>query len=214
MVQKQPQQNLVRQYLKKQGYLRHQEICDLGISPSTIKRMVEKGEIKRVSRGLYQLKDPDCEFWSCFSPIAKKIPNGVICLLSALSYYNLTDWLVPKVWVAVGRDSWVPKEYRKKVHIHRFSDQMLTQCVTSHKIEGVDVKIFNVPKTVVDCFRYMNYVGTDVALEGLENALRENLVTPEQLTKYAKQFGSWSVMATYLDAIVSKINFNGDQDIL
>ena len=144
----------------------------------------------------------------------EKIPNGVICLLSALSYYNLTVWLVPKVWVAVGKDAWISKEYRTKVHIHRFSDRMLTECVTSHKIEGVDVKIFSVPKTVVDYFRHIKYVDTDVALEGLENALRENLVTTEELIEYAKKFGAWSAMAPYLDAIVSKINFRGEQDIL
>ena len=213
MSQKQSQRSLVRRKLRKHGYLRHQELCDAGVSPSTIKRMVEEGELRKISRGLFQLEDADWEMHHNYASVAKKIPDGVVCLLSVLSHYNLTDWFAPKVWLAVRKDTWVPKDYQSEIFVHRFSEKMISTCVDTIMVEGVNVKIFSVPKTVADCFRHKKYVGIDVALEGLENGLRENYFTAEEITEYAKQFGSWSAMQPYLDAIVSKISFEGNQNI-
>ncbi len=214
MIQRRPQRNIVRQKLKKYGYLRHHELCKIGISPSTIKRMVEEGELRKISRGLFQLEDADWDLHHHYASIAKKVPNSVVCLLSALSHYNLTVWSAPKVWIAVEKNTWIPRNYRSKIFVHRFSNKMISQCVDTVKVEGVRVKIFNVPKTVVDCFRHKTNVGIDIALEGLENGLREDFFTVEEIIEYAKKFGSWSAMRPYLDAIVSKINFEGNQSIL
>lgn len=204
---KNTQRNQVQRELSKNSVLRLSELCNRGISPATVSRMVEDNELVRLSRGLYQLPEGDWETYHHFPPIAKKIPEGVICLLSALSYHNLAGWLPRRVSLAVGKDTWVPKEYLPKLRIFRFSERMLTSCVDTHLIEGTKVKVFNIPKTLADCFRNLNKVGIDVALEGLETAIHEKVVNEKVITKYAKEYGGWNLMQPYLEAIISKTNF-------
>ena len=214
MTKKNTQRVQVRRVLTKHSVLRLKELCDLGISPSTISRMVKDEELIKLSRGLYQLPDGDWETYHHFPPIAKKIPDGVISLLSALSYYDLVGWVPRRVFLAVGKNTWVPKDYLPKLKVFRFSDRMLTTCVETHIIEGTKVKVFNVPKTIADCFRHLTEVGIDVALEGLETAIHENIVPIEEIVEYAKIYGGWKTMQPYLEATVSKFNFTGTYEDL
>ena len=209
MSKKNTQRIQIQRVLKKSSVLQLKELVDQGISPSTVSRMVQDRELVRLSRGLYQLPDGDWETYHHFPPIAKKIPEGVICLLSALSYYNLAGWVPRRVSIAVGKNTWIPKDFQPKLNVVRFSDRMLSSCVDTHLIEGTKVKMFSIPKTIADCFRNLSQVGIDVALEGLETAIYENVVSVDEIIECAKKFDGWKSMQPYLDATVSKFNFTG-----
>ena len=144
----------------------------------------------------------------------KKIPEGVISLLSALTYYNLVGWVPRRVFLAVGKNTWIPKDYLPKLKVFRFPEKLLTTCVDTHIIEGTKVKVFNVPKTIADYFRLLSRVGIDVALENLETAIYEQVVTVEEIVEYAKKYGGWKTMQPYLEATVSKFNFPGTYEDL
>ena len=134
--------------------MRLSEFKNVGITAATIKRMVEAGEVIRLSRGLYQMPDAPLDVNYNLAEAAKRVPKGVVCLVSALAYHDLTDQLPRAVWMAIGTKDWAPKAESPRIRIVRFTDALLTDDVIAVHIENVPVKVFGVAKTIADCFRY------------------------------------------------------------
>ena len=199
------QRKIAHQYLKKYGMLRFSELQKMGVSATTLNRMVKDEEVFNHSRGLYQLVSADIETFHGFAQVAKIIPNSVICLTSALNYYNITDWVPHSIWVAIEKHKWIPKNTYPPVQVIQYNQSMLADGKEIHQIEGIDVQIFGVAKTVADCFRHRNKIGIDIALEGLEKSLKYDKTTRSELEIHAKKGGVWSVMEPYIDAAVNKI---------
>ena len=200
------QRKIAHQNLKKYGMLRLSELREHGVSATTISRMVKDGEIDRLSCGLYQLEDSEWDTYHSFAQVTKILRGkGVICLMSALEYHGLTDWLTDHIWVAIEKNKWIPQCSRPQMNIVQYSNRMLTNSQEMHQIEGVNVKIFGVAKTVTDCFRHLRSVGLDVAIEGLEKSLKYQKTTRSELELHAKKGRVWTVMEPYIDAAVNKI---------
>ncbi|WP_422022245.1 type IV toxin-antitoxin system AbiEi family antitoxin domain-containing protein [Pyruvatibacter mobilis] len=189
--------------LQKQGIVRLSEFKEAGITAATISRMVEDRDVIRLARGLYQLPDAPLDANHSLAEAAKRVPKGVVCLASALAFHELTDQLPQVVWMAIGTKDWAPKEGSPPIQIVRFTDALLTDDVITVQIEGVPVKIFGVAKTIADCFRHRRTVGQSVALEGLQEALRQRKATPAEIARHAERGGVATVMRPYLEALTA-----------
>jgi predicted transcriptional regulator of viral defense system len=183
--------------------LRLRDFTANGIGPETLARLTREKLVVRRARGLYQLPDAGIEAAHTLAEAASLVPKGVICLTSALQFHELTVQMPSTVWMAIERTAWRPKIQYPPIRFVRWTERSLKEGVSSHLIEGVDVHITDLARTIVDCFRYRNKVGVDVAMEGLREALRQRRCTPDELWRFAKQARVWSVMRPYIEATVS-----------
>lgn len=197
------QKQQVQALLAQHGMLRLSELTSTGITAVTVSRMEREGSIVRLRPGLYQLTDAALDTHHSLAEAAKRVPKGVICLVSALAYHELTDQLPRKIWVAVGKKHWVPKDARPPLRIVRFAESLLADGIETAIIENVSVRIFNIPKTIADCFRHRRSVGLSVAIEGLQQALRQNRATPADIINHAQRGGVWTVIRPYLEALTA-----------
>lgn len=173
------------------------------IAPETIARLVRENVIMRAARGLYQLPDAEFETAHTLAEAAALVPKGIVCLISALQFHDLTLQMPSAVWMAIERTAWRPRIDYPRIRFVRFTGQSLIDGVTRHRIEGVDVPITDPARTIVDCFRYRGKVGLNVALEGLREGLRRRAFTPDELWRFARDARVWSVMRPYVEAMVS-----------
>ena len=197
------QRQQARALLAKRGMVRLSELRHAGVTAATISRMEKDGDIARLARGLYQLPDAQLDAHHSLAEAAKRVPKGVVCLVSALAFHGLTDQLPPRVWLAIGNKDWSPKADRPPLRIVRFTAALLTDNVETHVIEGVPVKIFGIAKTITDCFRHRRTVGLTVAIEGLQEALRHRRTMPAEIVRHAERGGIGTVVRPYLEALTA-----------
>jgi predicted transcriptional regulator of viral defense system len=190
---------------------RHSEFTRQGITPATVARMREKGLILQLSRGLYQLPAVKGDTNHALAEAAKLVPKGVICLVSALAFHQLTDLIPRRVWMAIGPKDRRPAVTQPQLQIVRFGEKVIRAGVEEHRIEGVPVRIYSAAKTAVDLFRYRRQAGKryqkspglNLALEGLREALRQRKATPAEIAEYAHQAGIWKALRPYLEAMTA-----------
>ncbi len=181
--------------------MRLAELRSAGVTSATVSRMERAGEVVRLARGLYQLPDAPLDASHSLAEAAKRLPKGVVCLVSALAFHGLTDQLPKKVWMAIGKKDWAPKSEGMPIRVVRFTESLLTETVDMHVIEGVPVKVFGVAKTVADCFRHRSKIGLSIAIEGLQEALRQRKATPAEISRQAERGGVSTVIRPYLEAL-------------
>jgi len=199
------QREQARALLAERGMARLSELRDVGISAVTVSRMARDGELIRLARGLYQLPDAELDTNHRLAKAAKRVPKGVVCLISALVFHGLTDQMPARVWLAIGTKDWSPKVDEPPLRIVRFTPALLAADVEMHLIEGVPVPIFGIAKTIADSFRHRRAVGLSVALEGLQEALRQRKVTPGEMANAAVRGGIGSVVRPYLEALTANV---------
>ncbi|MBW1732261.1 MAG: AbiEi antitoxin N-terminal domain-containing protein [Deltaproteobacteria bacterium] len=187
--------------VKESGVIRPRDLEAYGISRKYLTLMCRKGLLNRVGRGLYVASDIDPTEHHTIAEVCKRIPGGVVCLLSALQFHGLTTQMPFEVWIAIDRKARYPREPQLPIRIVRFSGQALNCGVEEFSIEGVPVKIYDPAKTVADCFKYRNKIGLDVALEALRECLRQHKCTNDDLWRYGKICRVWNVMKPYLEAL-------------
>ena len=190
-------------FLKTKGMARLSELMSQGVTAATVSRLETEGAIVRLARGLYQRPDASIDAHHSLAEAAKLVPKGVICLTSALAYHKLTDQIPAKVWIAIGPKDWRPKFLYPPARFASFPSNHLRTGIERHVIDGVDVPIFGIAKTIADLFRYRRIVGINVALEGLREALRKRKATPGQIARYASDARVWKVMEPYVSALTS-----------
>lgn len=190
--------NLIRQ----NGILRPRDLDSQGIPRVYLVRLCEDGSIKRIGRGLYSPIDADFTEGHDYAEVSKRIPHGIICLLSALQYHEITTQIPSQVWVAIDPKARRPKEPTLPIKIVRFSGKALKSGIEEKRIEKVRVKIFCPAKTVADCFKYRNKIGLDVALEALRDCWKKRLCTMDELWRFAKICRVANVMRPYLESLV------------
>jgi predicted transcriptional regulator of viral defense system len=203
MPQPSSQRQTARTLLATRGILRLTELREAGVSAATVSRMEREGELLRLARGIYQLPDAPLDKNHSLAEAAKRAPRGVVCLVSALAFHGLTDQLPKSIWMAIGKKDWAPKPNGTPVRVVRFTDTLLSESVETHMIEGVPVKVFGVAKTVADCFRRRSLIGLSVAIEGLQEALRQRKATPDEIFRQAEHGGVSSVVRPYLEALTA-----------
>jgi predicted transcriptional regulator of viral defense system len=195
----------LRSLLDTRSMMRAQELREAGISAQTIARAVENGEIERISRGVYQKSGAEIEENQILAEAAIRVPKGVIALVSALAFHDLTDQMPRRVWMAIGASDWAPVQSYPPLRMVRFTEAYLRQGIEHHVIAGVQVPIYSISKTLADLFRNPRLVDRSVAVEGLRAALQQRKATPSAIAQGAKAGGAWKVMQPYLEALT----FNG-----
>lgn len=187
--------------VREQGVLRPRDLAERGIARAYLSRLEQRGLLVRSGRGLYMLPDAAITERHMLAEASKRVPKGVICLLSALQFHNLTTQAPFEVWMALGPTARRPRLESPPLRIVRFSGASLTAGAETHCIEGVPVLVYNRAKTVADCFKYRNKIGLDVALEALRETWRERRVSMDELWHYAKIDRVATVMRPYLESL-------------
>lgn len=186
---------------KKAPVQRMRDLESLGLSRPRVRSLVDQGILEKSSRGLYVLRSADVSENRTLAEVGKKVPHGVICLLSALRFHDLTTQAPHQVWVALERSAWPPKVEHLSLRIVRYSGKAFEEGHQEHLIEGVPVRITSPAKTVADCFKYRNKIGLDVALEALREVRRKRLCTAEEIMRFARICRVANVMKPYLESV-------------
>lgn len=195
-----------RSLFKKQGgILRTHEALSLGIHPKTLYQMRDAGELRLLDRGIYLLVDDDIDIRHIDLIAAyKRLPKGVICLLSALAFHNLTTQIPHAVYIAYQQDWRKPKITYPPVKIFRYSEATYEDGIELHQINTLKIPIYSASKTVVDCFKFRNKIGLDIAIEALRDYWQQyKNASVDEMLKHAKICRVAQVMSPYIDAIIN-----------
>lgn len=156
------------------GILRSREVEAAGIPRQYLSRLVDQGKLERIGRGLYQRPDHEMTAQHSLAVAAKRVDTGVICLLSALQFHDLTTQNPHDVWMAIGHKDREPSVDAVNLRTVRMSGPARTEGIETHDIEGVRVPMYSAAKTVADGFKFRNTIGKDVAIEALKAYARTN----------------------------------------
>lgn len=184
------------------GVLRPRDLEEHRIPREYLRRLCAKGTLRRVARGLYTVENAEASELHSFAEVCKRVPRGVICLLSALKFHELTTQSPFQVWVAIDTHARLPRASDLPIRIFRFSDSSLISNIEEHDVEGVTVRVFSAAKTVADCFKFRKKIGMDVAIEALRDCLRLRKATPSEIWEAAKTCRVTSIIRPYLEALV------------
>ena len=182
------------------GILRTGEALDLGIHPRTLYAMRDAGEIEQLSRGLFRLADLPPLGHPDLIPVALRAPSGVLCLVSALPFHDLTTEIPHEVYLALPRGTDAPRMDHPPLRVCWFTGRAFSDGIETHTLDGVDVRIYGAAKTVADCFKYRNKLGVDVAVEALRGFLRRSGSSVDELMRYARVCRVARVMRPYVEA--------------
>ncbi|WP_040308395.1 type IV toxin-antitoxin system AbiEi family antitoxin domain-containing protein [Asticcacaulis biprosthecium] len=197
------QHDRLRSALDSQPIMRAFELRHLGIDATTISRAVERGDLVRVARGLYQKSDGQVDGEQALAEASRLVPKGVIAMLSALAYHGVTDQMPRKVWLAIGSKDWAPKVSYPPVHFVRLGANYLNQGIEHHMISGVSVPIYGVAKTLADIFRHPKLIDRSMAIDSLRQTLTNRKATAAQIAEAAKSGRVWKTVQPYLEAMTS-----------
>jgi predicted transcriptional regulator of viral defense system len=191
----------IRRLARQKGLVRLRDATARGIHPEYLRRLASKGELARVGRGLYALPNAEITEHHSLAEVAARVPRGVVCLLTALRVHGLGTQNPKNVWLAIDRKAALPRLKYPPLRIVRFSKPAMTHGVDGRRVEGVLVRLTTPSRTVVDCFKYRNKIGLDVALEALRALRRRKDFKLDELWKYAALQRVARVMKPYLEAI-------------
>lgn len=186
---------------KSKGFIRSRDLKPLDLPRVALTRLTQQGELIRVDRGIYTLPNQTSSENSSFAEVARKCPQGIICLLSALRFHDLTTQAPFEVWLAIPNKARAPKMAYPPLRVTRFSDKALVEGVEQHNIDGVNVQLTGVARTVVDCFKFRNKIGLDVALEALHDAWNNKRVDMDELWHCATQLRVANIMRPYMESL-------------
>lgn len=190
--------------IKKKGIIRNIDASRIGISNSEITRCVEEGQLIKLHRGLYMDPGfPVTEHQSLLE-ISIMVPKGVICLLSALQFYEITTQLPQDVWLMLPRGQWIPSINNPPVKVLQCSKDVFHEGIITQTISGIPVKIYNLSRTLTDCFKYKSQIGIDVCIEALNEAKQKQLLDYNTIWKYAKMNRVANLMRPYLEMLDEK----------
>lgn len=194
--------SIPRSLTRRRGVFTAADAVAAGVHPEELARFVGQGVIERVSRGRYRLPGAEITEHHGLALATSFVPKGVVCLLSALRFHNVTTQNPFEVWLAIERRSRAPVLEYPPLRIFRFSGRAFTSGVERHVLEGQHVRVYNLAKTIADLFKYRNKVGVGVAAEALRDAVRSRKVKPGEIDPYARICRVQRVMRPYLEALV------------
>lgn len=186
---------------KHGGTLRTGEALAAGVHPRTLYAMRDAGELEQLARGVFRLAslppltEPD------LATVAKRVPQGVVCLISALAFHGLTTQIPHEVHLALSRSVREPSLAYPPLHIYRFSDEAFKAGVDQSTIDGVPVRIYSPEKTLADCFKFRNKIGLDVAMEALKTYRSRGRPKFEKVLEFARICRVERTLRPYLEAM-------------
>jgi predicted transcriptional regulator of viral defense system len=183
------------------GLLSSTEAIQAGIHPRDLYAMRDAKLLEQMSRGLYRLSDmPSLENPDLVT-VAKRVPKGVLCLISALALHELTTQIPHEVYVALKMGARIHRLENLPLRIFHFSGKAFTEGIEERKVDGVAFRVYSKEKTLADCFKYRNVVGMDTALEALRNYWKSRGKNMDKLTHFSKICRVENVMRPYLETI-------------
>lgn len=185
-----------------EGMLRTKQVLELGIHPRTLYQLRDKGEVIELSRGLYRLNNMELLAEPDLVVVAKKIPKAIMCLITALSLHENTTQIPSQVYLAISSEQTYPiKLDYPPIKVFHFSAKSFNEGIEKIRINEVEIKVYSLSKTIVDCFKYRNKIGIDVAIEALKLGRENKKVLIKDLLYYARLCRVEKVMMPYLEAI-------------
>lgn len=190
----------VKAIIRMGGTIRTSEAIKNGIHPRELYYLRDEGVITQISRGLYSItarpmSNPDLVV------VGKRVPNAVLCLISALAFHNITTQIPHVVSIAIAKDTTPPRIDNPPVAAHKFSGEAFISGVEEHSIDGVSVKIYSAEKTLADCFKYRNKIGLDVCIEALKLYKTRRQIKIQKIMKYAKVCRITNIITPHLESI-------------
>lgn len=167
-----------------------------------IRKLAREGHLVQMERGVYRVADAPLESHEDLALVALRKPEAVACLLSALRFHELTTESPGSVWIAVENHSRPPRIESLRLRVHYFSGPAFREGIEEHLIAGVTVKIYSTAKTVADCFKFRNQIGTQTAVEALREAWKKRTATTEDLYHFARVCRVLNVMRPYLEGML------------
>lgn len=192
----------VLELVRQRGIVRGTELDRLGVHRMYLKRLVDRGLLVQRSRGIYEAAEPRMSEHDSVIEVAVRVPRATLCLLTALRLHQLTTQNPFEVWIMIDRKARKPSMTYPPIRVVRASGFALSRGVKAMRIDGVEINVTTVAKTVADCFKYRSTVGVDVAIEALRDAWRQKKVTVEAIIAAAKIDRVATVMRPYLESLV------------
>jgi predicted transcriptional regulator of viral defense system len=185
----------------KGGTLRTRDLIALGVHTDALYTLRDSGRIVELGRGLYRLAETGEAEHPDLALVAARAPDAAVCLISALSYHDITTQIPSSVHLAVPRGSYHGIRLPIPVTVYRFDSKTFNKGLETHRVGGMPLKIYSAARTVVDCFKFRNKIGMDVALEALRMARQRKRVQNRELLHYARLLRVENPMSPYLQAI-------------
>lgn len=186
---------------RSKGVLRTRDVCAANGSRVALAQLVRQGRLSRLGRGLYALPERPLSEHGALAEVAAKSAQGVVCLISALRFHELTTQQSPDIWLAIPHKAHPPKLAYPPLRVVHMSGQAMTAGIDTVDVAGVSVRLFGVAKTVADCFKFRNKIGLDVALEALNEAWAQRRISMDELWRYAQICRVANVMRPYMEAL-------------
>lgn len=196
-----PRTDALLKLAQQKHVLRARDLDEVGIPRNYLLRLVQRGTLERVGRGLYTVPNAEITEHQSLLEAALRVPNGVICLLSALRFHGLTTQAPFEVWIAIDRKAWKPRISSPPLRIVRFSGRAFEYGISEHEIGGARLRVYDPAKTVADCFKYRHKIGLDVALEALRDCYRQKKATIDQIWKAAQVCRVSNVIRPYMETL-------------
>jgi predicted transcriptional regulator of viral defense system len=184
------------------GIARNSDLKARGIHPQQLRRLVDAGALVRVSRGLYTFPTADLTEFQTYAEACTRFPRGTICLLSALRWHELTTQNPVRIWMAFDNRWGTPSDKSIALQRINMSGKSLSEGIETHLIAGIPVRVYDIPKTIADCFKYRSTIGLDVALEALNEAWMARKLDLNLLARYAQICRVQKVIQPYLEMLV------------
>lgn len=186
---------------RQKGLVRPADLDVQGIPRIYLTRLTASGKLEKAGRGLYRLPEGVASEDESLALVAARVPQAVFCLLTALQFHELTTQLPRQVWIALPKGSHAPRIDYPPIKLVQYSGAAFTEGIETHHRDQVELRVYNVAKTVADCFKHRNKIGLDVALEALRDARRQKKASADDLWRYAKICRVANVMRPYLEAV-------------
>ena len=187
--------------IQRQQIVRPQDLAAAGIPRNYLSRLVHRGELRKLDRGMYTGTALSASEHISLLEVSRRVPKAVICLLSALRFHEIGTQSPHEVWIAIDVKAWAPRIASPRVRIVRFSGKALAFGVEEREVTGGKIRVYNPAKTVADCFKYRHKIGTDVALEALRETYRQKKASMNELFEAAKVCRVANVMRPYLESL-------------
>lgn len=189
-------------FRRHRGILRTSRALAAGVHPRTLYKLRDSGRLVQESRGVYRLASLPGPTWPDLALVATRVPQAVICLVSALAFHEITTQIPHEVQIALPRGTRTPRLAWPPVRVFRLTGQPYSEGVQTHAEDGVTLRVYGPEKTVADCFRFRNKIGLDVAVEALRMARERKRFSVRLLVQYARTNHVDRVIAPYVEMIL------------
>lgn len=185
---------------RRKGRLCTADLAKIGTSRNYLAYLAKQGVFRRIARGIYVLADQISEN-ETLQAANLAVPHGVICLLSALQFHEITTQMPMETWVAIERNQAIPKIKDSALRIVRLKKKYFDCGIEQHQLQGSTIRVYSPAKTVVDCFKFRNKIGLDIARESLKDSLSQGKATVDEIYHHAKICRMLNIMRPYLEIV-------------